>query len=127
MRFVYPVSARAGFFSPVLNSWLILGSNPPRKFILNLLPNCMMDNTMKKLFLSTLLVAFAVAAQAGGEECAKAAGKSGCPAQAEKSGSCCGGSMEQTKAATCPAMKKNTETTSKQKLQSPKDSTLAKK
>jgi len=92
-----------------------------------------MGNIMKKLFLSTLLIAFAFAAQAGGEACAKAekagacAEKSACAAQQTKSSSCCPSAVEQTKAGACPAMKKSTETTSKQKLQSPKDSTLAKK
>jgi len=87
---------------------------------------------MKKLFLSTLLIAFAIVTQAGDQACAKTekagacAEKSACPAQQVKS-SCCSGAMEQTKAAGCPAMKQSTETTSKQKLQSPKDSTLAKK
>ena len=84
---------------------------------------------MKKLLLSMLLIAFAIAAQAGGESCAKAdkAGscsqKTACPAQQAKAGSCCAG-LEQAKAGSCS---KGTETASKQKLQSPKDATLAKK
>ncbi len=84
---------------------------------------------MKKLFLSTLLIAFAIAAQAGGEACAKSdkasdcTQKTSCPAQQAKAGSCCAG-LEQTKAGSCSKL---TETASKQKLQSPKDATLAKK
>jgi len=91
-----------------------------------------MGISMKKLFLSTLLIAFAVVAQAGDQASTKSekAGscteKSACPAQQTKS-SCCSGATEQTKAGGCPAMKQSTESTSKQKLQSPKDSTLAKK
>jgi len=87
---------------------------------------------MKKLFLSTLLIAFAIAAQAGGEACAKAdkAGdctqKTACPAQQAKAGSCCGG-VEQAKARSCSGASKCTETASKQKLQTPKDASLAKK
>ena len=90
-----------------------------------------MSIIMKKLFLSTLLIAFAVAAQAGGEACAKAekagdcAPKAACTTQQTKAGCC--PAMEQTKAATCSGAKKGTETASKQKLQSPKDTTLAKK
>ncbi len=83
---------------------------------------------MKKLLITTMLAAFAIAAQAGGEACAKAgADKSGCPMQQAKNAPCCGGAMESTKAGTCPAMKKCTETTAKQKLQSPKEMSLAKK
>jgi hypothetical protein len=98
------------------------------KFNLKLGKNGVFDLTMKKLFIITLLAGFAVAAQAGGECCSKAdADKSGCPMQQAKSAPCCGGATQSTKAGTCPAMKKSTETTAKQRLQSPKEMSLAKK
>jgi len=110
----------------ILNGLTGLASKYIVKFNLKSTQGCIIGIIMKKLFLSMLLTAFAVAAQAGGEECAKAE-KSACPAQQTKSSSCCSGAVEQTKANTCPAMKKSTETTSK-KLQSPKETTtLAKK
>jgi hypothetical protein len=73
---------------------------------------------MKKLLLSTVIVAFAATVYAGGEACASA----------EKS--CCGAkAAQETKAGKCTAGAKvaSKDKTPKQPLQSPKAMTLASK
>ena len=101
---------------------------------------------MKKLMLSAMFVAFALAVQAGDEAKTKAASAeksdsccakvtaASCPAQAQTMSSCCSGAKAETTKAACPASSLETtkpaapgkQTTAK-KLQTPKAATLAMK
>ena len=84
---------------------------------------------MKKLLFSMMLVAFALAVQAGGEECKAKAGA--CPQKAgectEQSKASCCPSMkaEQAKAACCPAMASGKTTGTAKKVESPKAKSMA--
>jgi len=75
---------------------------------------------MKKLILSLMLVAFAVAVQAGeGKTCSKDSATC-TKAKAEQAKSCCSGGADKMASGSCPMAKEKSKETASKPLKSPK-------